>query len=88
MPYHRQVACNTYRSIREQETAHERTVAYARCWPRPALPHFDDDHIVTGGRPAHTGRSRRDRPQTARQPTISRGARNAVTRDTISSRRS
>jgi len=44
-------------------------------WPRPALPQFDDDHIVTGRCPAHTGRSRRDRPQTARQPTASRGAR-------------
>src|SRR5205807_2162617 len=44
-----------------------------RSWPRPALPQFDDDHIVTGRCPTHTGRSRRDRPQTARQPTRSRG---------------
>jgi len=43
--------------------------------PRPALPQFNDDHIVTSRCPAHTGRSRPDRPQTARQPTVSRGAR-------------
>jgi len=43
-------------------------------WPRPALPQFDDDHIVTGRCPPHTGRSRRDRPETNRQPTVSRGA--------------
>jgi len=35
---------------------------------------LDDDHIATGRCPSRTGHSRRDRPQTARQPTVSRGA--------------
>jgi hypothetical protein len=35
---------------------------------------LDDDHIATGRCPSRTGHSRRDRPQTVRQPTVSRGA--------------
>jgi len=48
---------------------HERPVLAASC---PSQ--VDDDHIPTGRCPSRSGRSRRGRPQTARRPTVSRGA--------------